>query len=152
MLSIVNGKVQMKSDNGLWYEVGLFEDPEDGRVYDGAITQVAVPPVGYDEKAVILADNGQPYDVELFTLDTGTPEERTYLRPGQIASSDPLTDPIDLALDGEMYRMVLNEDDEDSRIYHNWALWSVIANPVIVGGLSTFIRPNMTRARYRVGV
>lgn len=139
----------MKSDNGLWYEFGLFEF--EGRIYDGPITQVLIPPVGVDEKAVIQADNGQKYDVTFFTEDSGTPEERTYLDISQTPSTDPLS-LIDLPVDDVMYRMILFEDAEDSRIYHDWLLWTAIPTPVILGGISTFIRPTVTRSRYRVGV
>lgn len=134
-LSIVNGKVQLKSDDDNWYEFPLERILD--TVHHGDITLVATPPVGADEKAVIEASNGELYDAFLFTYDG-----RTYLDIGQTPSSDPETEAIQLPVDGQDYKMDL-QVGSDGRVYYRW----IVAYEYAAG----YVYLDLTAEFYKMG-
>jgi len=119
-VSVVDNKVQLKSDNGIWYEFPLVRIGD--FVAEGEITEVADQNVTGDERATIEADDGELYDFFLFT----GPDDRQYSDIGQTPSALPDNGPVRAAVDGQLHRLDLITGPDD-RIYDRWVVAQVYA-------------------------
>jgi hypothetical protein len=132
-LSIVDEKVRVKSDTGVWYEFGLVT--LSGRIHHSALVEVADP--GAFDEAIVL-----PFGAERFKIDAITYGGRGFLRTNQVATLDPENGPVSLRVDGTGAEKILEIIEEDGRKYLNYR------SSYIAGILSGILSADFTQTTY----
>jgi len=150
-LSLIDGKVQLRSDNGTWYEFPLVRLLN--RVTEGDIVEAAEVAANADESAYLEVDEGNgETSLHRVYFVTGQ-DDRQYLEIDQEeAESDAVENgPMRLTVDGQSYDYTLERSDADNRIYDNWVLAATYTQGYIYRDLSARFYKQQKKLTIRSG-